>query len=99
MVIEKNKIRIFKGLTALLLVQELVISLIGHNVVATSKIAPTKAIIQYVSILIFLIWMCGKNNIDRVIPTNVKPAIIIVAIIQTIIMDLLFYKTIKKRIF
>ena len=98
-VIEKNKTSIFKGLTAVLLVQEETISDNGHSVVATKTTAPNKAIIQYVSKAICLILMCGNNNIDRVIPTNVRPEIIIVATIQTIIMNFLFIKTIKKRIF
>ena len=82
-VIEKNNISILIGLTALLLVQEEVISSIGHKVAATKITAPKRAISQYVSIVMCLILMCGKNSIDRVIPKNVSPQIIIVAIIFT----------------
>ena len=82
-VIEKNKIKIFKGLTALLLVHETFISSIGHKVETTNIRAPIMAISQYVSIFIFLILMWGKNNIDKLIPTNVIPAIIMVQIIFT----------------
>ena len=82
-VIEKNNTKIFNGLTAVLLVQELLISLIGQRVVATRTIAPNRAIIQYVSIRIAFILICGKNSIDRVIPMNVNAQIIMVAIIFT----------------
>ena len=82
-VIEKNRINIFNGLTALELTQEVPISFIGHNVVATKTIAPNKAISQYVSKVMCLILICGNNNMDRVIPRNVIPLIIIVAIIFT----------------
>ena len=79
------------------LVQEEAISFIGQRVAITKTTAPNMAMTQYVSNLIFFILICGKNNMDRVIPTNVKPLMMIVAIIQVIIMDLLFYKTIKNR--
>ena len=82
-VIEKNRINIFNGLIAVLLVQDVPISLIGHKVVATKITAPNIAISQYVSIVMCLILICGKNSIDRVIPKNVIPLIIIVATIIT----------------
>ena len=43
---EKNKTKIFKGLTDVWLVQEVPISPIGHKVVTTSKRAPMIAMIQ-----------------------------------------------------
>ena len=46
MVIEKNKMMIFKGLTVVLLVNSLKTSLIGANENAKRTIAPTRAIIQ-----------------------------------------------------
>ena len=96
-VIEKNNINIFNGLTAVLLVQDAPISFIGHKVVATRIIAPKIAISQYVSIVMRLTLICGKNSIDRVIPKNVIPLIIIVAIIFTNeYHSLLFYKGNKK---
>ena len=96
-VIEKNRIKIFNGLTAVLLVQDAPISLIGHKAVATKMTAPNIAISQYVSIVMCLILMCGKNNIDRVIPKNVIPLIIIVATIFTNeYHSPLFYKGNKK---
>ena len=82
-VIEKNKTNIFNGLTDVLLVQEEITWSIGHSVEATKMIAPRRAISQYVSIFMCLILICGNSNIDRVIPTNVKPLITIVQIIIT----------------
>ena len=82
-VIEKKRINIFNGLTALLLVHDAPISSIGHKVVTTNKRAPNIAISQYVSNLTFLILMWEKNNIDALIPMNVNPAIIMVQIVFT----------------
>ena len=94
-VIEKNRVSILIGLTAFLSVHVETISLIGQRVVVTSNNAPTTAIIQYVSSLIFLIRIYGNNNIDSVMPKNTKEQIIMVTIIQMTIMDLLLSKTIN----
>ena len=95
MVIEKNKTNIFKGLIALLEVSWFHTSLIGANFVHKRINAPNKAIIQYVSNLTFLIWICGKNNIDRVINMNVTQEIIIVAIISQTLLSTSIFKSVN----
>ena len=81
-VIEKNKAKILRGLMLLEAVNWLNTSFIGAKEKANNITAPNKAIIQYVSSLIFPILICGKNMIDRVINRNVIIEIIKVAIIK-----------------
>ena len=80
-VIEKKRTSIFKGLIALLLINWFPTSLIGAKENAKRMMAPIRAIIQYVSNLIFPILICGKNGIDKITDINVIEAIIIVGII------------------
>ena len=71
---------------------------IGASPNAKRKIAPTRAIIQYVPTLIFPIFKFGKNKIDKVINTNVIEAISIVGIIKkpNDIIELFFQNMISK---
>ena len=96
-VIEKNKTNIFSGLIAALLVQEFLISPIGHNCAMTKISAPIIATIQYVSKVIFPNLILGKNRVDNVIPRNVITLMTIVAIIQVSIIDLLHSNAIDKN--
>ena len=82
MVIEKNKINIFKGLIAFELVNCSYTVFIGANEKAISIIALNKAITQYKSILTLPILILGKNIIEAVIRTKVVIAMISVGIIS-----------------
>ena len=80
-VIEKNNTKIFRGLISESLVNSLATSLIGAKPKASKIKATIKATIQYVSTTARFILMCGKSNIDRVIPTNEVAEITSVGII------------------
>ena len=82
-VIEKNKTNILIGLIDQSFTNCSPTSFIGANPHVSKMIAPTKAIIQYVSSLYFPIWTCGKNRIDAITPANVIEAIMIVAIMMS----------------
>ena len=82
MVIEKNNIIIFIGLTAELFVNWLNTSLIGAKEQIIKMAAPNNAIIQYVPNLIFPILIVGNTKSDTVINMNVVIEIIIVGIIR-----------------
>ena len=79
---DKNNTNIFNGLIEESDVNVVHISLIGTNLNNKSKIAPIRAITQYVPIFCLLSFTLGKNIIETVIAMNVIKATIKVGIIS-----------------
>ena len=84
MVIEKNKTKILIGLIDVLLVNWFQTFLIGAKLNEISKIAPKRAISQYVDNVTFPILIFGNNKTDNVTRTNVIKQITNVGIINNV---------------